>query len=266
MAGDLPFTSEYTRLRDHVFDRLDGDTKMYFAAAQLLGFVVHSWADILPHMSQGTYPLVLQKKNGNPFFVDKDCFYMMKKLVGASNEDWKFQSIDPSGYLETGETMVGMCDLSAPCYEKCMVFQGKDTLQTEWMFKEYLLSKKHLFSMLEVLTQGENISLNNEVNVRVVLDQSCRLYLVEKKGLHVHVPAPLQTGLTNSTGLQCRIWAHKNINASARRPWKRQGCVVGLYRRYVRTKIQYLYRCRRVGTRRAGKNGYASIGRFPATV
>ena len=135
---------------------------------------------------------------------------MMKKLVGASNEDWKFQSIDPSGYLETGETMVGMCDLSAPCYEKCMVFQGKDTLQTEWMFKEYLLSKKHLFSMLEVLTQGEkHISLNNEVNVRVVLDQSCRLYLVEKKGLHVHVPAPLQTGLTNSTGLQCRIWAHK---------------------------------------------------------
>ena len=48
--------------------------------------------------------------------------------------------------------------------------------------QEYLLSKKHLFSMLEVLTQGEkHISLNNEVNVRVVLDQSCRLYLVEKR-------------------------------------------------------------------------------------
>ena len=130
--------------------------------------------------------------------------------MNIPSDTWKHRAIDPSAHdIQEGETMVAICDLTVPSYEQAFVFRHEQCKQLEWMFREHLISTTNLFSMLDVIKSGEKlIMLNDDVHVKIIL-KNYVLYLVEKSPVKISVPHRLKIGLQESTGHQCRIWAHR---------------------------------------------------------
>ena len=107
---------------------------MKFVASQLHGAPVVAWVEILSSSVEPiTFMVDDRARRSEQFIFNKEVYETLRPLLQITDGQWE----PPSSQEMYEDTIVGVCDLSAPTFTQSIVHRGKD-LQAEYLLREQL--------------------------------------------------------------------------------------------------------------------------------
>ena len=246
MMCRLPLDKKYARQRDALLDAVESkERRVKFVASQLHGAPVVAWVEILSSSVEPiTFMVDDRARRSEQFIFNKEVYETLRLLLQITDGQWE----PPSSQEMYEDTIVGVCDLSAPTFTQSIVHRGKD-LQAEYLLREQLQYFPFFHTFLHALkgtssggqstialkgtsSGGQStIDLSDNVAVQAMIEgTNVVVTRVPKKPLVL--PADMQDDVLQQEGVGRRLAAHRILKwfyGTNRKPEGSRDVVIRLY-------------------------------------